>query len=143
MKILLILFLLLTTNIIAQISYFEFDVQITSRSNNIVVNYYSSNFIIEDSVEYVDFILDNNLKSTKKGDNIWKIQIPYESNYLIEFHNLINDQYKYIQVGTGNKTGPKTIIIPSLNFDYKTRLCIYYDIITNSYKQFITTEPYD
>lgn len=136
-----IILLFLFNNLIAQDNkYFEFNLQLLNNEKNIEINYYNSFFVTEDSVEYVDFVLDTNLTSHYDKDH-WELQIPYDSHYLIEVKNLSSNKIKYIQISTGSNLAPNSINIPIASFDNKTRLVIYYKDSIKDYVQFITNEP--
>lgn len=107
---------------------------------NVKITYFKANFIIEDSIETVDFKADSNLWSMKDSNNIWILQIPYNSDYLIEIYNSEKDTYKYIQVNTTSNKYSQTLILPKINFKNRERICIYFDTGDNIYKYFTTTE---
>jgi hypothetical protein len=135
MKSILILFIFISSALFSQDEF----VTVTSsvNRNHIIIEYYEAKFIVEDSVEYVDWKLNRNL-TYEQSNNEYTFYIPLNSDYIIELYDYRYNKYKYIQVNTGNENFSIKDI--KVNFDEKIRSCIYYDDKLKEYKQFTTTD---
>lgn len=98
------------------------------------VHYYKANFIKIDSIEFVDYKVDN--IGYLQNDNLVIIPIPYNSCYIIELYD--GNEYRYIQIESGNSD------IPILKFKYSdlstNRNCFFFDRKNKSYKYFVVNE---